>query len=158
MRAGTAVTAVPHALAAWVIGAYHAFAQALPDWGWLELIKAVDYLLQVAAKEHTFDNSRIHSDFPELRAQEEDDERAFMRIRARRQLAVRGERAEAQSRYADEDGALDGAVRRLLLPRAARRPRSPLFATSPQGSPARGSGLGLRAARANDGGTLETVG
>ena len=38
---------VPHALAAWVIGAYHAFAQALPDWWWLELVKAVDYLLQV---------------------------------------------------------------------------------------------------------------
>ena len=47
------------------------------------LIRSVDYLLQVAYREHTFHNSRFHGDFPGVAKFEETPLEAFRRIRAR---------------------------------------------------------------------------
>ena len=48
---------IPYPLAAWVISAYHTAAHSLPRWRCLEIFLALDYLLQVAAQEHTFNNT-----------------------------------------------------------------------------------------------------
>lgn len=57
------------------------------------LIRSVDYLLQVASREHTFDNSVFHGDFPGVAGHEETPLEAFRRIRARQ----RSERGQTHS-------------------------------------------------------------
>ena len=49
------------------------------------LVISVDYLLQVAYREHTFDNARFHANFPGLADREETPLEAFRRIGRRRQ-------------------------------------------------------------------------
>ena len=43
--------------------------------------RAIDYLLQVSSRDHFFDNTRIHEDFPMLREYEEAPFKTFARIR-----------------------------------------------------------------------------
>ena len=49
-----------------------------------EVLLNLSYLLTVSLVEHTFDNSRIRSDFPELNALEESIHEGFVRIRKRK--------------------------------------------------------------------------
>lgn len=44
---------------------------------------SLDYLLQVSSRDHWFDNSRIHADFPKLALHEERSVKCFTRIRDR---------------------------------------------------------------------------
>ena len=49
-----------------------------------DILGNVSYLLTVSMVEHTFDNSRVRSDFPELNSLEENITEGFIRIRNRR--------------------------------------------------------------------------
>lgn len=73
---------LPCWIVAWLVALCHLAVRRTPL-RHIGLARSVDYLLQVSSRDHTFDNSRIHSDFTELKAQEEDDVCAFVRIRER---------------------------------------------------------------------------
>ena len=51
---------------------------------WLGVLENLTYLMTVSVMEHTFDNSRFRSDFPELRSLEESTLEGFVRIRKRK--------------------------------------------------------------------------
>lgn len=73
---------LPYLAVAMLVALWHAAVRHTPL-GRLAGARSVDYLLQVSSRDHTFDNGRIHRDFPSLAASEESLVRAFRRIEAR---------------------------------------------------------------------------
>merc|ERR1712087_774718 len=75
---------LPYSLVALLIRLYHLCASLVPCWKIFSFLHAVDYLLQVADREHTFDNSLFRCHFPEIKDREETIVQAFRRIALRK--------------------------------------------------------------------------
>lgn len=70
---------IPLVLVKVVLALVHFLAQVFPSMPYLQ---SIDYLLQVSGGEHSFDNTAIMEDFPELREHEETIEACFRRRKA----------------------------------------------------------------------------
>jgi len=83
-----AALCVPYFVVGLLVSLVHVLVSGTP----LRLLgraRAIDYLLQVSSRDHYFDNSRIHSDFPMLRQHEETPFQTFARIRLLRRSRIR---------------------------------------------------------------------
>lgn len=80
MAHGVAGAWLPYSVLALFIRLYHLCVSLLPFWEIFSFLHAVDYLLQVSSREHTFDNSLFRGHFPEIKEREETIVQAFRRI------------------------------------------------------------------------------
>ncbi|CAK0906424.1 unnamed protein product [Prorocentrum cordatum] len=83
MAHGVAGAWLPFSVLALLIRLYHVCVSVLPFWDIFSFLHAVDYLLQVSSREHTFDNSLFRTHFPEIKEREETILQAFRRIALR---------------------------------------------------------------------------